>query len=52
MKVLLTCFGNDYGYQNWVKKALEFYADKQFNNLISSSGNSKNIINGAKKLKK
>ena len=26
---LLTCFGNDYGYQNWVKKALEFYADKQ-----------------------
>ena len=49
---LLTCFGNDYGYQNWVKKALEFYADKQdLIILISSSGNSKNIINGAKKAK-
>ena len=49
---LLTCFGNDYGYQNWVKKALEFYADKQdLIILISSSGASKNIINGAKKAK-
>ena len=25
---LLTCFSNDYGYENWVKKALEFYVDK------------------------
>ncbi len=49
---LLTCFGNDYGYENWVMKALEFYADKQdLIILISSSGNSKNIINGAKKAK-
>jgi len=47
---LLTCFSNDYGYENWVEKALDFYAD---NNdiviLISSSGQSKNIINGAMK---
>ena len=46
---LLTCFSNDYGYENWVQKALSFYADK--NDLlicISSSGESKNIINGAK----
>jgi D-sedoheptulose 7-phosphate isomerase len=47
---LLTCFSNDYGYENWVEKALDFYAD---NNdiviLISSSGQSQNIINGAKK---
>ena len=47
---LLTCFSNDYGYERWVEKALDFYAD---NNdiviLISSSGQSKNIINGAKK---
>ena len=46
---LLTCFANDYGYENWVEKSLEFYADKRdIVILISSSGTSKNIINGAK----
>ena len=45
---LLTCFANDYGYENWVEKALNFYADKgDIVILISSSGTSKNIINGA-----
>ena len=24
---LLTCFGNDYGYENWVEKAIDFYID-------------------------
>ena len=47
---LLTCFSNDYGYVSWVKEALEFYADKNdLIVLISSSGQSSNIINGAKK---
>lgn len=49
---LLTCFSNDYGYEHWVSKAIEFYANK--NDLvifISSSGQSKNIINGAIKAK-
>lgn len=46
---LLTCFANDYGYENWVEKALNFYADKgDVVILISSSGTSKNIVNGAK----
>ena len=46
---LLTCFSNDYGYENWVKKALSFYADKgDLLICISSSGDSLNIINGAK----
>jgi len=50
---LLTCFSNDYGYENWVQKALSFYADKgDLVVCISSSGNSKNIINGAKFAKK
>ena len=50
---LITCFSNDYGYENWVKKALEFYVDKNdIVILISSSGKSKNILNGAKFLKK
>jgi len=46
---LITCFSNDYGYERWVEKALAFYADK--NDLaifISSSGESKNMINGSK----
>ena len=50
---LLTCFSNDYGYENWVKEAISSYADK--NDLvicISSSGTSKNIINGAIKAQK
>lgn len=46
---LLTCFANDYGYEKWVEKALAFYADKgDVVILISSSGTSPNIINGAK----
>jgi D-sedoheptulose 7-phosphate isomerase len=49
---LLTCFANDYGYEYWVEKALEFYAKKDdMVILISSSGQSKNIINGAIKAK-
>ena len=50
---LLTCLSNDYGYQNWVKKALDFYADKgDLLICISSSGESPNIVNGAKYAKK
>jgi D-sedoheptulose 7-phosphate isomerase len=44
---ILTCLSNDYGYENWVKKVIEFYADKNdLIILISSSGESKNMING------
>ena len=25
---LITCFANDFGYENWVKEALNFYADE------------------------
>ena len=50
---LLTCFSNDYGYENWVEKALSFHADNgDLVICISSSGQSKNIINGAKFAKK
>ena len=46
---LLTCFANDYGYEHWVAKALEFYADEgDLVILISSSGQSPNMLNGAK----
>ena len=47
---LITCFANDYGYEQWVAKALEAYADKgDLAILISSSGKSQNIINATKK---
>ena len=43
---LITCFANDYGYENWVAEALKAYADSgDLLILISSSGKSPNIIN-------
>jgi D-sedoheptulose 7-phosphate isomerase len=44
---LITCFANDYGYEKWIEKAVEFYGDEgDLLIIISSSGKSKNIING------
>ena len=44
---LLTCFSNDFGYERWVEKSIDFYADEgDVIILISSSGNSQNMING------
>ena len=46
---LITCFSNDYGYEFWIKKAIELYLDKgDVLILISSSGSSKNLVNAAK----
>lgn len=43
---MLTCFMNDYGVEEAYKKYLESFAgDKSLVILISSSGNSKNILN-------
>lgn len=45
---LITCFAKDYGCENWIKKAIEFYLDSDdLLILVSSSGKSKNIINAA-----
>ena len=46
---LITALSNDYGFEMWVQKALQFYAsssDLIF--FISVSGNSQNLINGLK----
>jgi D-sedoheptulose 7-phosphate isomerase len=49
---LITCFANDYGYERWIAKAVEFYGDEgDLVILISSSGNSENIVNAAKTAK-
>ena len=45
----ITAFSNDYGYDNWVAKAIEHRASKgDAVVLISSSGESENIVKGAK----
>ena len=50
---LITCFSNDYGYERWVEKAVDFYADKNDTLiLISSSGKSMNMINACKAAKR
>jgi len=44
---LITAFANDYGYDNWVKKALEFYCNpSDLIIFISVSGTSKNLVKG------
>jgi len=45
---LITCFSNDFGYEHWIEKAIEYFCDsKDLVILISSSGMSKNIINAS-----
>ena len=49
---LITCFANDYGYERWIEKAIDFYADAEdVLILISSSGKSQNMINACKAAK-
>ena len=46
---LITCFANDYGYEHWVEKAVEFYGSEGDIFIgISSSGSSENILNGCR----
>lgn len=46
---LLTCFSNDFGYEHWVEKSIDYYADEgDVIILISASGESKNMINAVK----
>ena len=48
----ITALSNDYGYENWVGKALEFRAETgDVLVLISSSGKSPNILSAAKQAK-
>ena len=50
---LITCFANDYGFERWVEKAVDFYGDEgDLLIVISSSGSSKNMLNAVKAARK
>ena len=45
----LTCYANDYGYENWVKETIKIhYTNKDLIIFISASGKSNNMIEAAK----
>jgi D-sedoheptulose 7-phosphate isomerase len=45
---LITCFANDFGYDHWMAKAVEHYADPgDAVVLISTSGQSPSVVNAA-----
>ncbi len=49
---LVTCFANDYGYDQWVAESLRLHADPgDLVVLLSSSGESDNIVNAARAAK-
>ncbi len=46
---IITCFANDFKYENWISRVINKYGKKNdVLILISSSGKSKNMINGLK----
>jgi len=50
---LITCFANDYGFEHWAEKAIDFYGDEgDLLIVISSSGKSKNMINAVEAARK
>ena len=49
---LITCYANDYGYENWTLELMKIYLEpKDLVILISSSSMSQNIVNAAKYIK-
>ena len=50
---LITCYANDFKYENWISRVIDKYGNKNdLLILISSSGESKNMINAVKAAKK
>ena len=50
---LITCFSNDFGYENWIKMTINYFGDKgDVLIVISSSEKSRNIINACTAAKK
>ena len=50
---LITCYANDFKFENWISRVITKYGKKNdILILISSSGMSKNMINGLKEAKR
>lgn len=50
---LITCFANDFGYENWIAEGLIHYADQNDVIVLTSvSGTSPSVVNAAKTAKK
>ena len=50
---LITCFANDYGYERWLEEALKAYGEPaDLAVLISSSGQSANMLNAAREARR
>lgn len=46
---LITCFANDYGFEHWIEKSIDFYGDEgDLLIAISSSGASQNMLNAVR----
>ena len=46
---LITCFANDYGFEHWAEKVVDFYGNEgDLLIVISSSGCSENMLNAVK----
>lgn len=46
---LITCYSNDYGYENWISESIKSYGNSgDVVVLTSVSGTSKNVVNAAK----
>jgi len=50
---IISCYANDFGFQNWISKAVENYGESgDVIILVSSSGKSKNMLNAVKSARK
>ena len=50
---IITCYSNDFGYRDWIARVISKYGNKNdILILISSSGNSKNVLEGVKAARK
>ena len=50
---IITCYSNDFKFENWISRVIEKYGNKNdLLILISSSGKSKNMINAVTAAKK